>query len=307
MQNKRLEIVFATILGLILIFVGMYKINDKNIVNKDNEDEFTYTPLMYKICDDDSCIYLLGSIHIGDDRVNNFNDVIVNAYNESDYLAVELDITNINMDINEFMLESDKTLDDYISDELYNKLVNFSNEHSMFPYSTLKKFKLGYLSDYLTLLPYLEAGYSADGVDAYFINLASNDNKEIISLETYEEQLNLLLGYSDEFYINQIEYLIDNYELVKEEATNLYETYLKGDKEKLENIINNDIEQAETDEEIEYNKAIYDDRNIYMANKVEEFLANNEQVFMTVGCAHVIGENGIISLLSDKYKISIVK
>ena len=44
-----------------------------------------------------------------------------------------------------------------------------------------------------------------------------------------------------------------------------------------------------------------------MASRVEEFLANNDKVFMVVGSAHVIGNNGIIEILSDKYKISIVK
>ena len=52
---------------------------------------------------------------------------------------------------------------------------------------------------------------------------------------------------------------------------------------------------------------MYDNRNIKMSKRIEEFLLNDDRVFMVVGCAHVIGDNGIIDLLDGKYQISRVK
>ena len=38
----------------------------------EEEKEFSYIPIMYKVCDSDSCIHILGSMHIGDERIEDF-------------------------------------------------------------------------------------------------------------------------------------------------------------------------------------------------------------------------------------------
>ena len=285
----------------ILIFVILLGILGAFLFKKytDEQDkEFTYTPLMYKVCDNNSCIYLLGSIHIGDSRVNKFNKVIMDAYNDSDKIAVEVDSSDVTVNLNDLMLENG-TLDNYISAELNEKLTRFAEEHPKFTYQQFKSFKIGYIYDYLSMLPYLEEGYGIEGVDMYFMNLARTDNKPIISLEKYEDQMQLLIGYSDEFYIEQINNTIDYYSIAKEAALNLYEIYLTGDEEKITALINMEDDGLESEEGKRFIKEIYDDRNNAMAKNVEQFLANDEKVFMVVGCAHVVGDKGIVSLLKN--------
>lgn len=311
MKEKKIIIITVLCMAAISI-ITLWKLDIPNLNNKklsvDEQKDFVYTPLLYKICDDNSCIYLLGSIHTGDDRVEKFSDVIIKAYNDSDILAVELDDQNVEIDLNDFLLDDGTTLTDYISDELDTKLQDFSIKHPMFDYELLKEFKVGYISNYLSLIPYLELGYLESGVDSYFLSLARNDNKEIVELEDYEFQLSFIIGYSDSLYIQQIEYIIDNYDVLSEQSIDLYETYLLGDKDKLKELIDSSLSNVETEEEKQYNKDIYDDRNINMTANIEKFLANDQKVFMVVGSAHVIGTNGIIDLLSEKdYQISIVK
>lgn len=294
---------WVLVIVILLVVLGFFLLKK---CHSNQNKEFTYTPLMYKVCDNNSCIYLLGSIHMGDSRVNKFNKVIIDAYNDSDKIAVEVDMNDVTVNLNDLMLESG-TLDNYISAELNAKLTKFAEEHPLFTYQQLKSFKIGYLYDYLSMLPYLEEGYSVDGVDMYFINLARTDNKPIISLEKYEDQMQLLVGYSDEFYIEQINNTIDYYSIAKEATLNLYETYLTGDEEKITTLINMEDDELESEEGQRFIKEIYDDRNNSMAKRVEQFLVNDEKVFMVVGCAHVVGDKGIVSLLKNNYQISIVK
>ena len=289
-MKKILVSILIILLVVVLGFFVLKKVDDKG------KEEFVYTPLMYKICDDNSCIYLLGSIHIGDARVNKFSNVILDAYHASDELAVELDLNEVTVDLGSLMLDSG-TIEDYISPELNDKLTKFAEEHPMFTYQQFKSFKIGYIYDYLSMLPYLEEGYTSEGVDSYFMKLARDDNKPIISLEKYEDQLNLLIGYSDQFYIDQINTMID-----------LYDTYLSGDEEKISALIQMEEDDSlQTEEGKRFIKDVYDNRNIAMANRVKDFLSNDEKVFMVVGCAHVVGDKGIVTLLKDNYKISIVK
>lgn len=299
-KNKFIWVLIIIIVLGILGFVLFKKYKDGQ------KEEFSYTPLMYKVCDDNSCIYLLGSIHMGDSRVNEFNKVIIDAYNDSDKIAVEVDMNDVTVNLSDFMLENG-TLDNYISNELNEKLTKFAEEHPLFTYQQFKSLKIGYIYDYLSMLPYLEEGYTAEGVDMYFMNLARNDNKPIISLENYEDQMQLLVGYSDAFYIEQINNTIDYYSIAKEAALNLYEIYLTGDEEKISALVNMEEDELQSEEGQRFIKEIYDDRNNTMAKSVEKFLANDEKVFMVVGCAHVVGDKGIVSLLKNNYKISIVK
>ena len=300
-MKKILVSIFIFFLLVVLGFFVLKKVDDKG------KEEFVYTPLMYKICDDNSCMYLLGSIHIGDARVNKFSNVILDAYQDSDELAVELDLNEVTVDLGSLMLDSG-TIEDYISPELNDKLTKFAEEHPMFTYQQFKSFKIGYIYDYLSMLPYLEEGYTSEGVDSYFMKLARDDNKPIISLEKYEDQLNLLIGYSDQFYIDQINTMIDYYDLTKKTSLDLYDTYLSGDEEKISALIQMEEDDSlQTEEGKRFIKDVYDNRNIAMANRVKDFLSNDEKVFMVVGCAHVVGDKGIVTLLKDNYKISIVK
>lgn len=308
MKNKSVFYAFMIMIALIIIIILSIDLDDNKGTNKSKKkEEFSYTPLMYKVCDSDSCIYLLGSIHLGDDKVNKFNQVVIDAYNNSDILAVELEYELDDVAMDDMYLEDGKLVKELISSELDKTLKKFSEEHPMFSYDLYNNLKLGYLNTILSVIPYMELGYMNPGVDSYFIDLAHGDKKEIISLETYEEQMKLLLNNSDEFYIKQIEDIIDNYDDYKEEAITLYDTYLKGDEEKLKDLVSISLTGDETEEEKQYIEAMYDDRNKKMTDRVKEFLETNQKVFMTVGAAHVSGSNGIIDRLGNDYKVSIVK
>lgn len=307
---KKRYIVFLIVIILACLTIFLIINSKPKEKEPEPEKEFSYTPLLYKICDNDSCMHLLGSIHVGDDRVTKFNNIITDTYKKSDYLAVEVDTTDISVDENMFLLPSSKTIDDLVSDEVKQKLIDFSSKHLLFPYDSLKAFSLGYIQNYISLLPAIESSLLSGGVDEYFLKMAHEDGKEIISLETYESQLAFFTDYSDDFYIKQIVYAIDNYDEQKKMMKELYETYLTGDKEKIEKILDEEVEDESelTAEEERYNQAMIYDRNEAMTEKVENFLSENKKVFMVVGEAHVLGEDGIIDLLEDKdYKISIVK
>ena len=306
MKNKTVFYAFLVMIALIITIILSIHLNDHNVVNQ-KDDDFSYTPLMYKVCDEDSCIYLLGSIHLGDDKVNKISDVIIDAFKASDELAVEIELDLDSINEEDMYLEDGKTIDDYISSELVEKLKKFGEEHPIFTYDTYKNMNLGYIANILSTIPYIELGYINLGVDSYFIDLAHTNKKEIISLETYEDQMNLLLDNSNELYIKEIEDVIDNYDALKEEAASLYDAYIKADQDKLKELLQISLTGDETEEEKQYIKAIYDDRNYEMTEKVKEFLALNKNVFMTVGAAHVSGENGIIERLGNDYKISVIK
>ncbi len=45
---------------------------------------------------------------------------------------------------------------------------------------------------------------------------------------------------------------------------------------------------------------IYDERNFNMAARIEEFLTDDEPCFVVVGAGHLVGDNGLVSLLTER-------
>ena len=126
---KRKSIFLIITIFTLIVFSACGK---KEIVKEDNE----ITPLFYKISDkNNTTIYLLGSIHAADDTIYPLNDTIMNSFNDSDYLAVEVDTLSLqnNFDLSlklaeKMMYNDSTTIKNHIGDELYNKMVNFFKE-----------------------------------------------------------------------------------------------------------------------------------------------------------------------------------
>ena len=83
---------------------------------------------LWKISDQNSSVYILGSIHFADKTFYPLDSVIVNAFDRSDELAVEIDISDStvfqkSMRLSSLLgkLDGDKTLDMFLpEDALYS-------------------------------------------------------------------------------------------------------------------------------------------------------------------------------------------
>ena len=280
----------------------------KEIVKEDNE----ITPLFYKISDkNNTTIYLLGSIHAADDTIYPLNDTIMNSFNDSDYLAVEVDTLSLqnNFDLSlklaeKMMYNDSTTIKNHIGDELYNKMVKFLKEKKSYS-SLYDNYKPVFFESLFENLIINDAMLKSEsGIDTYFLSLASENNKKILEVESAEFQYNLLLNTPLELDKIMIEEYIDNYDLNVSQMKDLYELWKKGDKEQLENILINSESQNATEEEKKlmenYNQSLIIDRNYGMANVLENYFEKKQNVFCVVGLGHVIGDEGIINLLQKR-------
>ena len=140
-------------------------------------------------------------------------------------------------------------------------------------------------------------------IDSYFQKIGKKEGKRLFSLETVEEQIQLLLENKS----------------LEEQAQSLYETltssaklltqiealngkYLAQDLDRLLELNNNDTTQTE-----EERFALIDKRNIRWAEILPKQLALGNN-FIIVGAMHLPGENGLIHLLQKQgYKVKPVK
>lgn len=311
MKRKIKTLIILVLLTVIGIASGLgyyFLVIDKEEDRRITPSNRIVDPSLFQACDEDSCIYLLGTIHVGDDHLTGLTDKIWKAYNASDAIAFELDITKVSAEEGEELiyLPEGKELSDYLTEEQLKKLEEFCLKRFI-SMDALKKFNLAGVYSLLSQFPYLELGYSADnGVDKQLLDKSHQDNKEIIELETYEMQASLLYEFKDEYYVQQIDDLLNHYAESKKSVELLYNSYLSGNIFVLRGLLS---ESDETDElSKEYNQKMLTDRNLAMADKAEVYLKENKKVMVAVGAAHVIGEKGLVDLLEDRgYKVSLVK
>lgn len=263
------------------------------------------SPLFFEVTKNGSNakIYLLGSIHAADETAYPLPNTIIDAYNDSNSLAVEFDIIKYTQNIGKqislmqnFMYDGDKTIRDDVDDQVYNKMKSILTEVSL--YSTLyDKYIPIIWSTLIDNATMLKSGLSEEyGIDMYFLNMAKENNKNILELESAEYQYKVLLNLSDELSLQLLKDSIDNYEESISELKWLYEAYKRGNRDELESI----IFTSETDElTIEYNEALIDNRNIGMFKGLDKQFRKGETIFCMVGLAHIIGENGLVNIFKQ--------
>ena len=264
-----------------------------------NEEQIT--PAMWKVTSSDGdYMYMMGSIHLADESVNHMPDYFEEIYAECDALAVEVNVNAAIEDMSstatsmiyDMMYTDGTTIKDHISEDTYNKAVELLKENNL--YNSAWDYCMPCM--WVLLIESVtceESGFDVNyGVDTVLIERAESDSKEVLEVESFEMQMELLTGLSDELQELMLESYLEEstIEAQSESLEQLYEKWKSG------TITAEDVLE-ETDE---YNNDMVDERNIGMADKAEEYIKSDDTVLMVVGAAHFYGESGVLQLMEDR-------
>lgn len=275
--------------------------------------EYTSTPLLWKVTspDSDGVIWLFGSIHVADESAYPLPDAVMDAFESCDALAVECDITNSDFDTaslyRSMSYKDNTTIDQHISAEVYEAasaiLIEAYGESVV---ENLKHYKPIFWYLLIDELFMKESELTAEfGIDTYFLDLAEDEEMDILEVESVAFQFDMLLNFSDDLQ----EFLLagDAFTTSEEylEGLNaLYEAWKSGD---LETLVEMNFSEPPTGyytaEQLllleEYNNAMLFDRNVGMTETAEEYLAQDMEVFYVVGEGHMVGDKGVVQLLTE--------
>lgn len=290
-------------------------------------------PLLWKVTDPKTggILYLFGSIHVGTESMYPLPDAVMDAYQSSDALAVECDIVSMENDLNGmmnymqyFLCPNGERITDHLSPETYQAAVSFLTENS--PYGSL-------LSMFQTYNPAFWASLVDDaimnlagfenslGLDHYFLTLAlQDDQKEVLEVESLDFQFQLIAQVPDALQDYLIRSAVSDPEKEIANLQALYEAVRTGDETALNDLLfdDPDLLQDETLTEeqkktlpalmADYEDALYNTRNVHMAETAASYLQEGRHVFFVVGMGHMLGENGIVARLAAQgYSVTQIK
>lgn len=241
--------------------------------------------------------YLYGTMHTQDQRAFDFKKGVLNALEEVDVFVME-----VNMGLADqfavmgmMVMDDGLTLEDLLSKKEYDSVALFFKDslgqslalfNNMMPIITAQAIELGSLGTDQEL-----------ALDLYFAELAKEQGKEVLGLETAEEQIKALKSMS---YKDQAESLYqmvkDRYEgKVDNTLNDMVDLYVKGD---LEGMLEMASEETLNSEEAQaaFENNLILKRNRTMTQRLVKII-HDQSAFIAVGAAHLGGENGIITML----------
>lgn len=245
--------------------------------------------------------YLLGSIHIMKPEAYPLDAIYQQAFEKSDVVVFELNfdslMTNMLPLVQQLaMYPPGKSIEDVLSIEAYTLLQNTLDSLGL-PAARFNRFEPWFLSMSLPSIQMKRAGYAGtSGIDMHFFSEAKKTGKKIIGLETAKYQLNIF----DDLPLGlQKKYLKFTLEQTKKgilEIDELTKAWLHGNANRIEEII-----QAKMKKNLpRLYKNILTERNHNWIPKIEALLAKDETPIIIVGAGHMVGQEGLISLLEEK-------
>lgn len=263
---------------------------------------------VWEVTKNGNTVYLGGTLHIlspGDYPLPTAYD---KAYKNADTVVFETDLAALNSP--EFtqktmalmMYTDGRTIKDDLSLETYQQLSDFlaSRGLSIQQVSVMKPSMLGIT---LSMLEMQRQGLTSQGVDNFFFELASKDDKHIDWFETPEEQLTILANLGQGEEDAYIRYTLEELKTMPDLLGPLKKYWRNGDMTGL-------YEFSMAEFKADY-PDVYADvlttRNKAWLPKIERFLTTPDTELVLVGTMHMAGEEGVLSMLKAKgYKVTVL-
>jgi uncharacterized protein YbaP (TraB family) len=255
--------------------------------------------------------YLAGTIHISRQEMYPLDPDLIKAIEESDFVALELDLTKVNQKqtlklVNDQALLTDGTaLKDHVSEGDYTKFEAIMKKSLLGAATKMfDQYEPWYAAMTLESLPAMKYMFS-DGIDEYIAKQAHKDGKTIIELESMESQIGLFDSFSDELQKLYFHQTVENASKSAIGIKQLLDMWTLGNLKQLTTMhAQYEIEGKKSMGKLfdDYNNNLLVTRNEKMAKKIDDYLANGESgtYLIAVGSLHMVGEQGLVSLLEKK-------
>lgn len=258
-------------------------------------------PAAWHVSGEDSELWLLGSIHYLRERDYPLPPRVDELYQLADTLVMELDLDDLDLLAAQasFMeagiLPASGTLRAVLDPEVYD-LTEARAADLGLPLMLLERLEPWLVALTLMDLGMSRLGYQASqGLEQYLVRRSFTDGKEILGLETLDDQIGIFdsLSWADQEALLLL--TLTDLQAAEAEMTTLLNAWRDGNLDELAAELT-----ADFDELPELQTALVSSRNRRWAAKLEELLQGSGRYLVVVGALHLVGEDSVIELLSAR-------
>jgi uncharacterized protein len=252
-------------------------------------------------------LWILGSIHVGQENFYPLPKPIETAWQQADVLIVEADMRAISeQDTQEIaqlsQLPAGDNLANHLSPVLYQQVVKQAAHYGL-PEAAIRPLRPWVAAITLMQQALAGAGYQADlGIDEHFSSQAARMGVPVRGLERVPEQLAYLAGMNeleDDFLQSTVEQI----DTMQTEIPKLIQAWQDGDGPALQKMLSEEQGSPELQELME--RRLLKERNHNWLPKLIAMPEKNQ--FMVVGALHLYGPDGVLNLLRQQgYQLQVV-
>ncbi len=248
-------------------------------------------PALWKVADEDTTIWLFGTIHVLPEDVRWYTGSVSAAFDEADELVTEIPIDSTAETqgvIARRSMRSDgrnlrETLPPALRTEYEAAMVAAGIAPAAFDANDTWLAAL-----MLTLIPLRNAGYNTEsGIDAQVESRARARHMRNHAFETAEYQIGLFDELPEETQRSYLAEVIAQLPTVRADIDAMVQAWKSGDAEHLAALLNEDESDAHM------RRVLITDRNVAWARWLKERLDRPGTVFVAVGAGHLAGAGSV--------------
>ncbi|NJK29986.1 MAG: TraB/GumN family protein [Acaryochloris sp. SU_5_25] len=246
-------------------------------------------------------VYILGSIHLLKPSDYPLAQQINEAYDNAEKLVLEVDLGDLKSSqaqsivLDKATAKDGKTLQDRLTPQTYELAKTKASEIGL-PIEAFSGFEPWFFSLSLVTLKLQRLDFKTEhGVDQYFFNKATQDKKEILALETIEDQFNLFDNFSQGNQEKYIRQTIEELDTLETSFKKIVGAWKVGDEKTLESLM---FESFNDYPDLE--DQIFGARNRKWMTTLEPLLQKEEDYLVIVGAGHLVGKDNVLQLLQAK-------
>jgi len=251
---------------------------------------------------DGDYIYLGGTIHMLSEKDYPLPQAFQKAYADTDSIVLEIDFRGLEAPelqgqfLEAISYKDHRSLSNVLTEDVYKRLDDVLKSRAI-PIAALDKLTPFGAMMTITQIELKRLGLiGVDGVDLHFTKRAERDNKELMSLESIEEQLSFMHSMNgldpNAVVILGIEELLG----LESIWFDLVASWRSGDLAQLEKL---GIDNMKSEFPLMYQTMLVQ-RNKAWLNDIEILMTNQAKEFVLVGALHMAGEEGLITQLEKR-------
>lgn len=254
-------------------------------------------PALWILRDEDTVVYLFGTVHILKPGLTWFDDAVKDAFDRSDELVIEMiapDTAALGAIVSEMAI--DKTgisLRDKLAPEDRVKY-EAALERLNVPARAFDPLEPWFASISVAIIPLTKKGYIVEsGVENDLTALAQERGMDIIGLETLKQQFGFFDNLPQETQIGYLNTTIATLDEMTSGMDDMVAHWANANIGSLAEMMNAGLEDALI------HKTILTDRNAAWAQWVKSRMDKPGTVFLAVGAGHLAGEGSLQDKLQD--------
>jgi uncharacterized protein YbaP (TraB family) len=257
--------------------------------------------LLWKVSEGDKSIFLLGSIHYLRKENYPLNQAILDAFDASDRLVLEIDLQNTpagaaqRLTLEKAVYRDGSNLAQNVSQETYQLASKRAAELGI-DMQVVQPMKPWFVAMTMLAVKLQRMGLDPKlGVDHHLAERAKRDGKPTSGLETLEFQLGIFDQLSKREQELMLRETAGELERIDKNVKDIVESWLKGDGERLAALLLAGMRQYP-----ELQQKLVIERNRRWLDQIAKLVEQGNNAMVVVGAAHLVGQEGIVDMLKAR-------